>query len=292
MLAEQQHVGEQPEPLPVVLQVRRGLAESPGWFLIQATEFAPEPLTLDNLRVRHTYASERIMVAMLELMATEQWLDRDATAGYHLTEVGRDWANRLRPRRHAQIAALEEPLAPGEVARLAHLLGRVIDGSLASVAPDSWSLAHSRRRAPAADAPPLVQIFQYVEDINAFRDDAHMAAWRAHDVEGYVWESFAYVVDGQATTAAAQFEQLAYRGHSRVERAAALEQLARRGWVEQIDDQAYQPTEAGRAVHAAVERQTDEYFYAPWACLSEEDLAAAHMLLIELRDRFQEAAGP
>jgi DNA-binding MarR family transcriptional regulator len=293
LLAAQARSSAQPEPPPAVLQVRRGLAESPGWFLIQASEFAPEPLTVDALRVRDIYASERIVAAMLELMASEQWLDRDAQGAYHLAEAGRSWVERLRPLRHAQIAALEEPLRPGEVARLAELLRQTIDASLASSAPPgAWCLALSRRRAPAADAPPLVQIFQYVEDINAFRDDAHMAAWRAHDIAGDVWESFAYVVDGQASSAEAQFEQLAYRGYSRAERAAALEELARRGWIARAADQAnYQATELGRAVHADVERQTNAYFYAPWTCLAEDDIALAHDLLTRLRDRFQETSG-
>jgi len=290
MLAGQARAGAQPEPLPAALQVRRGLAESPGWFLIQASEFAPTPLTVYNLRVRDIYASERIVAALLELMAGEQWLDRDMAGGYHLTDAGRAWVERLRPERHALIATLDAGDVP--VARLADLLGRVVDASLDSAEPPgTWCLAHSRRRAPAAAAPPLVQIFQYVEDINAFRDDAHMAAWRAHDVDGYVWESFAYVADGRATEAAAQFEQLAYRGYSRAERAAALDELARRGWLEPANDHAYRATEAGRKVHAEVERRTDDLFYAPWSCLSADELAAAHMLLVELRDGFQEASG-
>jgi hypothetical protein len=148
MLAAQARSSAQPEPPPAVLQVRRGLAESPGWFLIQASEFAPEPLTVDNLRVRDIHASERIVAAMLELMATEQWLDRDAEGGYYLTSAGHEWVERLRPQRHALIGALDEPLPPGDVARLAGLLGRAIEASLASAEPpEPWCLARSRRRA-------------------------------------------------------------------------------------------------------------------------------------------------
>ena len=40
------------EPPPALLQLRAGRAESPGWFLIQAAEFDPEPLTVENLRAR------------------------------------------------------------------------------------------------------------------------------------------------------------------------------------------------------------------------------------------------
>src|SRR5688572_20893176 len=61
--------------LPPILQLRGGLAESPGWFLLQAAEFEPEPLTVAGLRVRDIYASERIVGALLDLMASEGWFD-------------------------------------------------------------------------------------------------------------------------------------------------------------------------------------------------------------------------
>src|SRR5215213_3454390 len=77
------------EPEPAILQLRAGLAESPGWFLIQAAEFDPEPLTVTNLRVRDIYASERIVQALLDLMASEGWLDRSAQDAYALTAKGR-----------------------------------------------------------------------------------------------------------------------------------------------------------------------------------------------------------
>ncbi|KPV46481.1 hypothetical protein SE17_43265, partial [Kouleothrix aurantiaca] len=79
-----------PTPAPVLLQLRAGLAESAGWFLVQASEFAPEPLTVELLRVRDIYASERIVAALLELMAGEGWLERDAAGRYALAEAERE----------------------------------------------------------------------------------------------------------------------------------------------------------------------------------------------------------
>src|SRR5689334_1828837 len=58
-----------------LLQLRRGYAESPAWFLVQAEEFDPEPLSVKNIRVRAVWSSERIVNAILDLMASEQWLD-------------------------------------------------------------------------------------------------------------------------------------------------------------------------------------------------------------------------
>jgi hypothetical protein len=73
MRAAQSRAGQTAGPVGgPLLQIQRGYAESPGWFLIQATEFDPEPLTIAGLRVRDIYASERMVAALLDLMAAEQ----------------------------------------------------------------------------------------------------------------------------------------------------------------------------------------------------------------------------
>jgi hypothetical protein len=273
--------GTPDEPTPAILQLRAGLAESPGWFLIQAAEFDPEPLTVANLRVRDVYASERIVRALLELMASEEWLDRSAHDTYALTAKGRAVLER-RLQRRRELTDVPMPLPADEIDRIATLLGRLIDTSLAApVPPGSWCLAHSRRRAPAQGAPALLRIAQYFSDFNAFRDDAHMAAWQSYTLDGYVWEAFTLVCAGEADSAASLFEQLAYRGYSCGEYAAALELLTRRSWLEPAATAgAYGVTTDGRAVREVVERLTDSYFYAPWSCLAEAEIAELHALLL------------
>lgn len=269
------------EPVPAILQLRAGLAESPGWFLLQATEFDPEPLTVATLRVRDVYASERIVQALLELMASEEWLDRSAQDTYALTAKGRAAIQQRLQRRHELLAEL--PPASGDVDRIAALLGRLIDASLvAPMPPGSWCLAHSRRRPPAHDAPALVRIAQYFSDFNAFRDDAHMAAWQSYTPDGYVWEAFSLVCARAADSAASLFAQLAHRGYSCGEYAAALEILTRRSWLERAGtDGAYRVSANGREVREVVEQLTDSYFYAPWSCLAEAEIAELHALLLQ-----------
>src|SRR5579871_6015625 len=106
------------EPPPPLLQLRGGYAESPGWFLVQATEFDPEPLTAANLRVRDVYASERIVLALLELMAGEGCLEHDGYGAYSLAAPGRAILDRLRERRYRLLAALDS-LCREEIAAIA-----------------------------------------------------------------------------------------------------------------------------------------------------------------------------
>jgi hypothetical protein len=273
-------------PAPPILQLRGGKAESPAWFLVQASEFAPEPLTVANVRVRDVYASERIVQALLELMASEGWLDRQDDDTYPLTEAGRAVLARSLERRYHWLSAVTVPVS--ELTQVEHWLSRLLDASLQSpTPPGTWCLAHSRRRALPAAAPLLARIHQYFDDFNAFRDDAHMAAWQPLGVSGHEWEAFALVCSEQARTAQQLFEQLHYRGYRRTEYATALDNLTQRGWLSLANDTAY-VIDAGRAVREQIERDTDKYFYAPWTCLTDAEVAMTRTLLMQLRDRLHE----
>ena len=285
--AAQAVAARQDEPQPTLLPllgVQAGRAESPGWFLVQAAEFDPEPLTIADLRVRDIYASARIVGALLDVMTAEKWFDRRGEA-YHLAAAGREQIQRIQGRRHKLMGGLE-PLPPADMERLESLCRRVIDASLDSPdPPGTWCLAHSRHRAPAEDAPIPLKLFQYVADFNAFRDDAHMAAWRPYGIAGYAWEAFSLVAGGGADSAVALFAQLAYRGYSIAEYADALEELARRGWLTGAAGDAYQVTENGRIVRDRAEKLTDEYFFASWQqALSAAEMQALPTLLEQLRE--------
>jgi len=276
------------EPPPPLLQLRRGRAESPAWFLVQAAEFDPRPLSVARLRLRDIYAAPRLVGALLELMASERWLSRIGDDEYTLAPAGRRLLARMREEREAALAALPPP-AGVDVGRLASLLQRLIEASEeADDPPGTWCLAHSRNRAPDPDAPPFIQLPQYFADFNAFRDDAHMAAWRPYGVKGHTWEAFAFLCTGRAGSAAELGEQLHYRGYDESEYAATLAELARRGWLA-AESGRYTVTAAGHAAHAEAETRTDDYFYTPWAVLSAEEVATLHTLLRHFRDALQKS---
>lgn len=277
---------KEPAPTPPpLLTIRGGYAESPAWYMVQAAEFDPEPLTVANLRVRDIYASEKLAAALLELLASEKWLARRGES-YTLTAGGQEIVKTLRQRPEKFLADLT-PLPEDQIGRLESLLRRIIDGSLAApTPPGAWCLVHSRNRAPADTASPLIKIFHYLSDFNAFRDDAHMAAFMPHEPEGYVWEAFTLIVGGLADSAATLFEQLAYRGYAEEDFVHALAHLTAKGWLANPDsNNTYSVTAAGNKIKDTVETLTDRYFYAPWAGLT----AAEQTELIELLEQLQTA---
>lgn len=275
------------DPPPTLMQVRRGYAESPSWFLAQAAEFMPEPLTVQNLRVRDIYASEKLVKALLELMASEKWFDVIGEE-YTLTESGLALMEASRQRARELFADFA-PIPMAEIECLESLFKRVIETTLTCPEPpETWSLVHSRRRAPANDASAMHKLFHHFSDINAARDDAHMAAFMPHKVEGYVWETFNYICNG-TKTADELYEQLAYRGYSRYDYAAALKTLEARRWI-QATDGIYTTTDTGRIAREKVEQLTDDYFYAGWSCLDENEFEELVTLMRKLKEACEEIA--
>lgn len=266
-------------PLSPLLTVRAGYAESPGWFIVQAAEFDPEPLTVQGLRVRDIYSSEKLVRALLELLASEKWFDRNARDEYALTGVGREMLSTIFARRRSWLEQLTAQLA--DYSPLAQTLQQLMNAS--GALEHTWCLQHSRRRAPLQEISPLGVIFQSFEDVNAARDDAHMAAWQPTGATGQEWETFTFVADETATSASALFDQLHYRGFTRAEYADTLTALVWRGWLERADDENYRATAQGRELRAEVEQKTDAIFYTPWQALTETELAKFYNDLMSLQ---------
>lgn len=290
--AMRQQMNESLPPLPPALQIRPGYAESPGWFMVQAAEFAPEPLTVQNVRVRDIYASERIVQALLELLAGERWLDREGEA-YHLTKSGQALITQLQNRSQAMLTASELPMPSEQLNKLEANLRQIIDNGLVhGSGTPPWCLAHSRNRAPGDDTAVALKLNQYFSDFNAFRDDAHMAAWQPKESEGYIWEAFSVIAGNTANNATDIYDTLFYRGYSKGEYQAAINALISRNWVEvEVPSDNVRMTPLGKDIHKEVEQLTDAYFFAPWKLLSQEEQAQTVQLLQQLFDQLEAVNG-
>src|SRR5688572_2853814 len=52
------------QTMPPLLHLRSGYAESPGWMMIQAAEFDPEPLSVERFRKRAVYSAPNLSLAL------------------------------------------------------------------------------------------------------------------------------------------------------------------------------------------------------------------------------------
>ncbi len=127
----------------------------------------------------------------------------------------------------------------------------------------------------------LAHVDQLLDDMNSFRDDAHIAAWKPSGLDGHTMEVFTLVWNGAANTPEKLVEQLPYRSFQADDYQAALNKLVEKGWVSEGKD-GYQVSDEGKKVRDQIEDATDANYFAPWNVLSKEDLQTLESTLTAL----------
>ncbi len=169
-----------------------------------------------------------------------------------------------------------------ELARIHELLATIHAANLAAPEPPARWGAERRFRSADESTPPPGRIREAALDLLAYRDDVHLAAWSARAdpaSEGGMWNAFSHVWSGAASTAEGIALAAAFRGYDASFYEQALGDLEARGWLV-ADGVEYRTTAAGQELRDEVERQTDEWFFAPWAVLGGEGVT-------ELRERVE-----
>jgi hypothetical protein len=166
----------------------------------------------------------------------------------------------------------------------------VLANDSADEPPEKWAIL-KRFRVADRHSPVLVKIREYLMDLFAYHDDAHLAAARPHfNLAGIVWITVGAIWSRTASSAARMAEAMVFRGYEAGDYEVALQAARELGWLEEEADTpgAFRLTEKGRALLEEVESQTDQYFYRPWSVLTPEELDELYDLLVKLRDRLRE----
>ncbi len=253
--------------------------------LLTARSYEPEPISPDRMYRRTPYASLASWEKPLPTLAERDLLAANGDGSFQLTAGGRAIVTRLLKEFYAGLAKIEQ--AAGEnfhvndFQRLTVLLEKIVSACL-NVPIDQWSLTTTHHLAPAAATPFLARIDQALDDLNAFRDDAHLAAWRPRHIDGHTWELFTFLWRGDVRNADEMAEKAAARGITREAYQSALGDLIGRGWVRATGESAYEVTGAGRQIREEAEVQTDRDFYTPWTVLNQDEVNDVYDLLTRL----------
>jgi DNA-binding PadR family transcriptional regulator len=262
--------------------------QGPDWFMsFAAYGIDPEPLTAVHFHACFPYANIENQKQNLALAAEHGFLETVAPDSYRLTDKGRVGMQRFYADTGAAIAGLE-PLPAADMQQLANLFSRIITATEAAEEPaHKPGFLMSRRTDTGRDAPPALRIDQYATDLLRYRDDAHIAAWINHGIDGRTWETLTFLWRDEAHTAAELADHLSNRNYDEAVYATALQNLVQKGWAEETEG-AYQITEAGRKMREAAEARTDEYFFVGWSALNDEEQARFETLLQQLHDALNE----
>jgi DNA-binding PadR family transcriptional regulator len=256
-------------------------------FSVQGVE--PEPITAALLQQFAPYITLEKLEQQLADAAGRGLLQADDTGSYRLTDRGREAVRQSFGAVHAALADVE-PLPASDMVRLNQLLRRLVDATIAALAPAEKPELHASRLTdpgPRGSAAALTD--QYLTDLVRFRDDAHMAAWRPHGVGGPTWEALTLIWRGEAYSPDSLAKLLERRAQPAQVYVDAIHTLVERGWIAQHGE-AYRVTDRGAALRQQAEEATDRLFYAPWSCLNEDEIEDLRALLTQLRDRYAQAS--
>jgi hypothetical protein len=270
------------EPLFEQFAAEHGLTPRQVGWLFAALTFEPETITPNRLRVRNPYTAADIYLKELEAVAGAGFFVEAPQCEFSLIPSARAETLRLIADGR-DLMAQADPLLPADSSRLAALLGRLARAALdAPLMPENWSIRLSYRLMPEAE-PPLPYFEQAVSCLHAYRDDAHIAAWKPGGFDAPTLETLTLLWRGEADSLDAVCEKLRGRGYPPQVYAGALVELRKRGFLEGPDP-GPRLTESGKSFREKIEQDTERTFFAAWSCLDEAEKAELAGLATRLRD--------
>ncbi|MBT3323397.1 MAG: hypothetical protein HN392_14015 [Anaerolineae bacterium] len=251
-----------------------------------ASNIAPKSISVTLLSKRTPYGNPESYKTALADAVESDYLEADDAGGYVISEKGKLAIEESHAAFYKHINEVSQ--FPAErMGEIAVFLQKLVVASMASTQAKFTSgtvaLDISHGGHPDVESGTLAEVDQCLDDLNAFRDDAHIAAWTPSGVSGYVWEALSFVWNGEANTAEKLVERLSFRNYAAEDYAIALAELQELGWIEPSDD-GFVATAAGRKVREDGEAKTNELYFAPWSVLSDGELTRLGGLLTELKE--------
>lgn len=250
--------------------------------LLAALTFDPRPISAARLRVGTPYTSHNTFRQRLDEASARRFLTETEPGKFQLTDFGQD-SLRIFIGNCRRLMVEADPLPGDNDQRLVSLFNRLLSACInQNPPPETWSIELCSQLLPGLD-PPLPYIEQAISCLAAYRDDAHLAAWRLNGLSPYALEALTLVWRSEASTLDQIVGALSHRGASSGEYAQALVELRECGILEGPDSD-LRITPYGALFREDIEEDTDHYFYTPWKCLSAADRVDMSCSLTMLRD--------
>ena len=263
--------------------------EPRAWGLLLATQnFGPEEVTPGHLLVRSPYTSAEYYLYQLKSITSAGYMAEVNPGKFRLTASGRQAVKRFIDRARFAMAQAD-PLPAADSSRLVDLLDKLVDSCLNHPAPPNpWSIQLSYQIIPGKN-PPLPFIEQAFTCLDAYRDDAHLTAWRSSNLSATTFEALTVLWNSEATSLNGIVRKLARRGHDPKIYSAALSDLRHNGYVAGART-ALRLTPAGQVYRDQVEAKTNEMFFQAWDVISDDQKIELEQLLTRLQDGLEQPA--
>lgn len=235
--------------------------------------FDSEPFSTETYMRFVSYGSERVNEARFAHATKQGFLAVHSENEYQSTEKGKHVAKQIAQKAEVSLVHLQ----PMPAAGLQKILGygrRLIEACLAAPEPPSkFTITRYYQNMHPDQGASLLRLFvHYFATLDQYRGAAHLDSWQDHNLAGYVWSVLTSIWRDEANTLETLHEEMGASVFSRDEILGALQNLTKRGWIEE-ESRIYRTTPEGGRIRQEAEELTDRYFFPPWACLNETEQA-------------------
>jgi Helix-turn-helix family len=249
------------------------------------SELGLERFSIQDFQRRDPYSNPEQFERLFVRLNIKGWIEPMADGSFKVTNKARETARFLIQAGDVQLSDFAS-LSEHDFKRLLALLKQiVVESCLAPEPPGKWAIL-KRFRVADEHYPPIMQIREYLMDLFAYRDDSHLSASRPYfNDAGIVWIVLGALWKGEAANAEQMAEKMAFRGYDVDDYEIALQAALELGWVEPGGrPDKFCLTEEGKKLREQSEKDTNEYFYAPWSVLTPRELGELYELLTKLYD--------
>jgi hypothetical protein len=249
------------------------------------SEMGLERFSIRDFQQRDPFTNPEQFERLFVRLNLKGWIEPRSDGSFQVTEKVRETARFLIQAGDVQLSDFAA-LSEADLKRLLVLLKQiVIECCAMPEPPGKWAIL-KRFRVADEQYPPIMQIREYLMDLFAYRDDSHLSASRpCFNEAGIVWLVLGALMNGDAVNAEQMAEKMAFRGYEVEDFEIALQAALELDWAAQGSrPDTFRLTEDGRRLRQQAEQLTNEYFYAPWAVLSPDELDELYGLLSRLRE--------
>lgn len=250
------------------------------------SEFGLDSFSREEFQKRDPYSNPLQFEKVFVTLNFKGWIEPQADNTYHVTDNAREAAQSLIEEGNKYLLPFES-FTDLNLERLAALLKQIVFASKFSPPPpDHWAIVR-RFSIREHESRLIVRIREYLMDLHAFYDDSHYAAAHPHfGRAGIAWLVLGALDKNDMVTAEQLADSLLFRGYDASHYEVALQAATQIGWAQLVNaSDTYCITQKGRELREQVEHLTNEYFYATWSLLHQNELDELYELLLSLRDQ-------
>ena len=249
------------------------------------SEMGLDNFSLANFQKRDPFTNPEQFERVFVRLNVKGWIEPMSDSSFQVTEKARASVRHVIQAGDAQLLDFCS-MPEDNLKRLAILLKQIVaESKVAPEPPEKWAILRRFRAATDYD-PLIVRIREYLMDLFAYRDDSYLSAARPQfNRAGIIWIVIGALWNKEAVTAEQMTEKMTSRGYDDSDYEVALQAAVEIGWAE-VDPRpgTFRLSRPGQELYEQAERLTDEYFYAPWSVLMQDEIDELYELLTKLRD--------